>query len=262
MSFRKSCSESVVISPRARFPTRLDLVVRVDDRDLRLVEGGVNSSSWTGLELELVERERDLVRVEAAGLETALQQPLRFVGREHVLDRDSSGRALRFPCGQTAPSSWPSHGSRRSGGRQRREPASGSRLADRLQVARGLVRRSRRARASRDARRSWRSASSMRPVQSRAHRGGSAPRACPGTVARAGRGGRTSAAVLVELPDRGRDLGLRVAGGTAGRLLEDAGGRHGPAHAPQPHPVERSSRTPPTRARLSSADSYSAGAAG
>jgi len=73
----------------------------VHDLDLRLVEGGVELVELRGLEPELVERERDLVGVELAGPETALEQPLCLVGCENVLDRRSTG--LRFACGQTAP---------------------------------------------------------------------------------------------------------------------------------------------------------------
>ena len=55
---------------------RLDLdlglvgLARVHDRDLRLVERGVELVQLRRLELELVERERDLVRVEAARRDT------------------------------------------------------------------------------------------------------------------------------------------------------------------------------------------------
>jgi hypothetical protein len=76
-------------------------LVGVDDLDLRLVEGGVELVELCGLERQLVERERDLVRIELARLEPGLEQPLRLVGRENVLDRRSPG--LRFACGQTAP---------------------------------------------------------------------------------------------------------------------------------------------------------------
>jgi hypothetical protein len=100
-------------------------LVRMDDGDLRLVERGVELVELSGLELELVERECDLVRVELAGLETALEQPLSFVGRENVLDGRSRGRAFWFSCDQTAPLlRRRSHRSRSSGRRQKsRVPA-------------------------------------------------------------------------------------------------------------------------------------------
>jgi len=102
-----------------RFGLALGLVVGVDDRDLGFVEGGIELVELRRLELELVERERDLVGVETAGLEPTLEQPLRLVRREDVLDRRSSDRALRFIYGQTAPlprrPSHRSHGTRRAG---------------------------------------------------------------------------------------------------------------------------------------------------
>ena len=75
------------------------------DGDLRLVQRSVELVELRRLELELVERERDLVRVEAARAIAALEEPLRLVRREDVLDRSPSGRALRFSCGQTNPPS-------------------------------------------------------------------------------------------------------------------------------------------------------------
>jgi hypothetical protein len=75
----------------------------VDDRDLGLVEGGVELVQLARLELELVEGERDLVRVETAVAEPALEEPLRLVGREDILDRRPWCRAVPFRCRQTAP---------------------------------------------------------------------------------------------------------------------------------------------------------------
>jgi len=77
--------------------------VRVDDLDLRVVESGVELVELSRLETELVERQRNLVRVETAGLEAALEQALRLVGREDIVDRCPTGRALCFASGQTAP---------------------------------------------------------------------------------------------------------------------------------------------------------------
>jgi len=103
---------------------RLDLDLglvgrRVDDRDLRLVERRVDVVELCGLELQLVQRERELVGVELARAIPDLEEPLALVAREGLLDRRASGSALRFFCGQTAPlPRQPSHGSHASGGRQ------------------------------------------------------------------------------------------------------------------------------------------------
>ena len=76
---------------------------RVDDGDLRLVERGVEVVELRRLELQLVERERELVGVELPVRPAALEQPLALVAGEDLLDRRSSGSALRFFGGQTAP---------------------------------------------------------------------------------------------------------------------------------------------------------------
>jgi hypothetical protein len=95
------------------------LLVGMDDRDLRLVERGVEVVELRGLELELVERQRELVGVDLARAVAALEQPLALVAREDLLDRRSSGSALRFVSGQTAPlPRRRSHGSYSDGGRQ------------------------------------------------------------------------------------------------------------------------------------------------
>ena len=125
MSLRKSCSASVVISGSGSTSGSGSSTVRVDDRDLRLLERGVEVVELRRLELELVERERELVGVELAGAIPALEQPLALVAREDLLDRRSSGSALRFFSGQTAPlPRRPSHGSYRCGGRQKRRVTS------------------------------------------------------------------------------------------------------------------------------------------
>ena len=120
MSLRKSCSASVVIS--AAGSTSGSAVVdrvSVDDRDLRLFECCVEVVQLSRVEVELVESERELVGVELAGAIAALQQSLALVAREDLLDRRSSGSALRFFSGQTAPlPRRPSHGSYRCGRRQ------------------------------------------------------------------------------------------------------------------------------------------------
>jgi hypothetical protein len=85
-----------------RLGLALDLLLGVDDRDLGLVEGCVELVELARLEIELVECKRDLVGVELAVLGADLEQALRFVGREDVLDRCSNRLTLRFPC-QNAP---------------------------------------------------------------------------------------------------------------------------------------------------------------
>jgi hypothetical protein len=92
---------------------------RRNDRDLRLVERRVDVVELRRLELQLVERERELVRVELPGAVADLEQALPLVTGEDFLDRRSSGSALRFFGGQTAPlPRRPSHGSHADGGRQ------------------------------------------------------------------------------------------------------------------------------------------------
>jgi hypothetical protein len=91
----------------------------VHDRDLRLLERSVELVELRRLELELVERERELVRVDLTGPVPALEQPLAVVAGEDLLDRRSSGSALRFFGGQAAPlPRRRSQGSCASGGRQ------------------------------------------------------------------------------------------------------------------------------------------------
>jgi hypothetical protein len=91
----------------------------VDDRDLRLLERRVELVELGRLELELVERERELVRVDLPGAVPDLEEPLALVAGEDLLDRRSSGSALRFFGGQAAPlPRRRSQGSYGSGGRQ------------------------------------------------------------------------------------------------------------------------------------------------
>jgi hypothetical protein len=91
----------------------------VDDSDLGLVECCVEVVQLSRVEVELVESERELVGVELAGAIAAFQQSLALVAREDLLDRRSSGSALRFFSGQTAPlPRRPSHGSYTCGRRQ------------------------------------------------------------------------------------------------------------------------------------------------
>jgi hypothetical protein len=95
-------------------------LVGVNDGDLRLVERRVELVELRRLEVELVERERELVRVDAARAVSDLQEPLPLVAREDFLDRRSSGSALRVVSGQTAPLPRErSHRSYTGGGRQR-----------------------------------------------------------------------------------------------------------------------------------------------
>ena len=80
-------------------------LARVDDGYLRVFEGGVELVELRGSEVELVEGERELVRVDTARAVADLEQALALVAREDFLDRRSSGSALRVVCGQTAPRS-------------------------------------------------------------------------------------------------------------------------------------------------------------
>ena len=118
---------------RLRLDLDLGLVgARVDDRDLRLLERRVELVELRSLEVELVERERELVGVDAARAVPDLQEPLPLVAREDFLDRRSSGSALRVVSGQTAPlPRQPSHGSYRDGGRQSRLPERALRIVSR-----------------------------------------------------------------------------------------------------------------------------------
>ena len=60
-------------------------LLRVDDLDLRLVERRVELVHLAGVEVELVERERDLLRVEPARAAPGLEEGARFVRFEHAL---------------------------------------------------------------------------------------------------------------------------------------------------------------------------------
>jgi hypothetical protein len=73
--------------------------VGVDDGDLGFVERRVELVELARVELELVQRERDFVRVESAALEACLEEALGFVSREYVRDRGSFRCSLRFACG-------------------------------------------------------------------------------------------------------------------------------------------------------------------
>jgi hypothetical protein len=110
----------------------------VDDRDLRLVESGEEVVELRGLELQLVERERELVGIDLTRAISGLEQPLTLVADEDILDRRSSGSALRFFSGQTAPlPRRPSHGSYTCGSRQNRlcaRPGSASALPGRADI--------------------------------------------------------------------------------------------------------------------------------
>ena len=76
-----------------------------DDRDLRFLEPDVEVVELARIELELIERERELVGVELPRPVADLEQALPLVSREDVLDRRASRRALRLFCGQNAPHS-------------------------------------------------------------------------------------------------------------------------------------------------------------
>jgi hypothetical protein len=91
----------------------------MDNRDLCLFECCVEVVQLSRVEVQLIESERELIGVELAGAIAALQQSLALVAREDLLDRRSSGSALRSFSGQTAPlPRRPSHGSHRCGRRQ------------------------------------------------------------------------------------------------------------------------------------------------
>jgi hypothetical protein len=66
----------------------------VHDRDLCFVEGGVEVVELRRLELQLVERERELVGVELPRAIPGLEQPLALLAGQNLLDRRSSGSAL------------------------------------------------------------------------------------------------------------------------------------------------------------------------
>ena len=121
MSLRKSWSASVVISPWAAGASGSpSALVGLHDLDLRLVERRVELVQLTGVEAQLVERDRNLVGIEPSGLLTALEQALRFIRLEHLFDRCSTCPALWFGRGQPPPFvARPSHGSHGSGQRQR-----------------------------------------------------------------------------------------------------------------------------------------------
>ena len=94
-------------------------LVGADDGDLRLVEGGIEVVELRGLQLELVEGERELVGIDLARSVSDLQEALALVAGEDLLDRRSSGSALRVVSGQTAPLPRErSHRSYSGGGRQ------------------------------------------------------------------------------------------------------------------------------------------------
>ena len=86
MSFRKSCSESVEISRSTGAATSSSSTTHLDDRDLERLERVVERVEHAGLEVELDERERDLLRRERAGRLACLEQGLRLVRGEHRLD--------------------------------------------------------------------------------------------------------------------------------------------------------------------------------
>ena len=211
----------------------------VDDRDLCLFEREVEVVELRGLQLELVERERELVRVDLAGAIAALEQPLALVAREDLLDRRSSGSALRFFSGQTAPlPRRPSHGSYRCGGRQKQR--SRARRADRLEVASGLARQRRARLRSRSEPELALGALRSRPVQrSRTPRWkrtvgsfGYVPESGPRRPnARSGR-------VLVELPDGTGHLRLDVVRIAPRGPVEDPRGRDRPPDALEADAVE------------------------
>ena len=78
------------------------LLLARDDLDLLLVELLVEGVELTGVEIELVERERQLVRVEPACRPTGLEQGTRLVGVGDAVYRRRA-RAPRISCAQDRP---------------------------------------------------------------------------------------------------------------------------------------------------------------
>ncbi len=105
MSLRKSCSESVEISRASAFETslaRLHFVGRAHDLDLHLFERVVEVVELRRVEVELVERERDLLRAEqpSGGLR-GLEEMTSFVRLQNVRDSANFRGFLRAhgpPC--------------------------------------------------------------------------------------------------------------------------------------------------------------------
>ena len=93
MSLRNSCSESVETSRATGASSGLLFGLDGDDLDLQLLERVVEVVDLARVEVELVERERDLVRSHRSGLLGALEQPLGLVGFENV----------RYPFRATSP---------------------------------------------------------------------------------------------------------------------------------------------------------------
>ena len=87
-SLRKSCSASVETSCASTSSGDVVfLLLGGDDLDLQLVERLVEVVDLAGVEVELVERERDLVRGQRAGLAARLEQVPRLLGFEHRRSR-------------------------------------------------------------------------------------------------------------------------------------------------------------------------------
>ena len=86
MSFRKSCSESVDIS-RGCSTTSALLLAAPDDLDVQLLERVVEVVDLRGVELELVQRERNLLGGQRSSLATDFEQPLDLVRLHHLSDR-------------------------------------------------------------------------------------------------------------------------------------------------------------------------------
>ena len=87
MSFRKSCSESVVTSRACGVGWRsFRLLAPVDDLDVQLLERVVEVVHLRGVELELAQRERNLLGAQRPRLASCFQQPLGLVRLEHLGD--------------------------------------------------------------------------------------------------------------------------------------------------------------------------------
>jgi len=103
---------------------RLRIRLRRHHLDLGLVESCVELVQLRRLEPELVERERDLVGVQPACLQAALEKALGLLSRKDVLDRRLTSDPFPFACGGQCNPPFPqrSHRSRGGGRRQSNRP--------------------------------------------------------------------------------------------------------------------------------------------
>jgi hypothetical protein len=74
---------------RRRGRLLLLLVVLADDVDLHLLERAVEVVHRSRIDLQLAQRDRDLVRAQRAGTLRRLQEALGLIGRQQVVETDS-----------------------------------------------------------------------------------------------------------------------------------------------------------------------------